>query len=93
MATYPNMPDKHREPALIRPEAYLAYIREIGLYPETPVPEAVIFCFSRRLREYVEARGPGRNGDRYLSFLWIPDEGGGRVGIAQGRGIGGPATA
>jgi uridine phosphorylase len=67
---FPNFPEKHISPAVLTPEAMLAYRQEAGMLPKGSGPENVILCLQRGLPERRTRQHPlkkiGRlNGDLY----------------------------
>ena len=88
---YPNFPNKHREAALITPQAAVAHL--VTEEPPLPYPDAVIFCYQSSLLAHIleqhETISPGRGSYRHLHWLAETEN---RVAVAGGFGVGAPAV-
>lgn len=88
---YPNFPNKHREKALVTPEAAVAHF--VKEPPPLPFPDAVIFCYQSSLLAHIleqhETAGVERGTYRHLHWL---EESENRVAVAGGFGVGAPAV-
>ena len=88
---YPNFPNKHREEALISPEAAVAHLATDP--PPLPFPDAVVFCtqshWLSHILEQHQATSVGQGTYRHLHWL---HETGNRVAVAGGFGAGAPAV-
>lgn len=87
---YPNFSNKHREEALITPEAAVAHF---ALDPPLPFPEAVIFCYQSRLLTHIleqhQVTSVESGTFRHLHWLQETEN---RVAVAGGFGVGAPAA-
>jgi uridine phosphorylase len=91
--SYPNFDGKHDQQSMIEPRRYLEYMKQRGLLPTKPPPEAVILCFQRRLLTYVQTHHVLEPCDGFLTDLGYLVETGRRVAIMGNFGIGAPAAS
>lgn len=88
----PRHPAKHDSPALVTPEAHLAYFQAQQLIPQFAPPAAVIFVYQRWLRDHVLATEQHTAVNLLFGKLWLLDDTAGRIAVCSGFGIGAPVV-
>ena len=90
---YPNFPNKHREEALITPEASLEYFHRNKSASALPPPEAVILCYQSSLLAHIlEQHQTTPTEQGAIVKLHSLNETDNRIAVAGGFGIGAPGA-
>lgn len=89
---FPNFEDKHAEDALFSPSDYFNYLKKEGKYPDFKVPEAVIFCYQRKLLNHVLENHKTTKVDFLIGESYVLDETDGQIVIIGKFGIGAPTV-
>ncbi len=89
----PQLPAKHRSPALFEPIDHLNYFRGLGMAPSGPPPRGVIFCYQRSLLRHIVASEGAMPQSCVVGRLYPLPATGGAVAVAAEFGIGAPAAA
>lgn len=90
---FPLHADKHGEPAIVEPRAYVEYLRGVGRGPDIPPPEGAVLCYDTTLVARLrETHGMRRVRGAMSNYLYVCP---GRtdVVLAGGFGIGAPIAA
>ncbi|NTV64861.1 MAG: nucleoside phosphorylase [Oscillochloris sp.] len=89
----PQLPDKHESPAIFEPIDHLDYFRSMGMAPDGPPPQAVIFCYQRSLLNHILATEQPPTVPCVVGRLYPLPSTDGAIAVASGFGIGAPAAA
>ncbi len=89
---FPNFKSKHTKDSMFTPREYMTYLRKIGKYPSFRPPIGVIFCFQRKLLEYIVKHHKTTKVDAFSGEMYLLDETEGKIAIIGKFGIGSPAV-
>lgn len=90
--SFPNFKNKHGSEALFSPKDFLRYQKEKEKYDKFDPPTGVIFCYSRRLLEYVIENHKVRRVRRFLGDMYLLGETKNKIALVGNFGIGAPAV-
>ena len=89
---FPKFKDKDKQDSLTTPEGFLSYLKRIGKYPKFDPPDGVVFCYSRRLLNYVVENYETKRVEWFAGESYLLEEKGKRLGVIGKFGIGAPAA-
>jgi uridine phosphorylase len=90
---FPNFKNKHSNDSIFSSEDYLDYQRKIGKHNKFELSKGIIFCYSRRLMEYVVKQYKVTKVDSYFGEIYLLNETNNNVGIIGNFGFGAPIVA
>lgn len=90
--SFPNFKNKHEEESLITPQELLKYKKKFGNYPEFNPPKGVIFCYSKRLLNYVIKNHRIRKVKGFYGETYLLEETKDQIALIGKFGIGAPAV-
>lgn len=88
---FPHHPRKHSAPAVVTPARFVRYLHSIGA-PPAPSPSSVVLWFTPHLTKYAIERWGARPVES-IQRLYVRGRGASQIGLAEVRGVGGPALA
>lgn len=91
--SFPNFKNKHSEDAVFNPKEFMDYRKKNGRGPKKKAPEGMIFCYQKKLMEYIIENHEVTLVDNFYGPVYLINETNGRVGIAGNFGIGSPVAA
>jgi len=87
---FPNFKNKHANDSMFSPKDYLDYQKKREKYDKFNPPEGVIFCYSKKLMEYVLENHKTTNVRRFHGEMYLLGETKNKVAIVGKFGIGAP---
>lgn len=90
---FPNFKNKYKEKSLITPQKFLKYERKLNKHPKFESPTGVIFCYSRRLLNFIVKNYKVRKVKGFTGELYLLKETNNKIGIIGNFGIGAPSAA
>ena len=90
--TFPNFKNKHEEESLITPQEFLKYKKTFGNYPEFKPPKGVIFCYSKRLLNYLIKNHRIRKVRGFYGETYLLEEVKDQIALIGKFGVGAPAV-
>jgi uridine phosphorylase len=89
---FPNFKNKHANDSMFSPKDYLDYQRKREKYDSFNPPEGVIFCYSKKLMEYVLENHKVTKVQRFYGEMYLFNETKGKVAIIGKFGSGAPVV-
>ncbi|MFX0114018.1 MAG: nucleoside phosphorylase [Candidatus Hodarchaeota archaeon] len=91
--SFPNFPNKHEKPSLVTPEVFMKYRKKIGRYPTFQPPRSVIFCYDRRLHEYILKNESTKKLEGFFGDFYLLEDTNHEIAVIANFGIGAPIIA
>jgi uridine phosphorylase len=88
--SFPNHPDKHADPSLLRAEDIVAYRRRLGRMPALASMRGALFCLERGLPRRMRWRIPVKSAGSMNATVHTVKKTGGRVAVLTEFGGGSP---
>jgi uridine phosphorylase len=88
--TFPNHPDKHADPSLLRAEDIVAYRGRLGRMPALGSMQSALFCLERGLPRRMRRRIPVKEAGSMNAAVHTVKRSGGRVAVLTEFGGGSP---
>ncbi|MFX1512277.1 MAG: nucleoside phosphorylase [Promethearchaeota archaeon] len=88
--TFPNFPHKQREKALVTPDIFRDYRKELGRYPEYDPPQGVIFVYQSQLMNYIVNNHPVTKVEGFFGDFYLLEDMNKQIGVLGNFGIGAP---
>jgi purine-nucleoside phosphorylase len=91
--SFPNLKNKYKEESLITPQKFLEYERKLNKHPKFEPPTGVIFCYSKRLLNFIVKNYKVKKVEGFNGELYLLKETNNKIGIIGKFGIGAPVAA
>ena len=89
---FPNFKSKHTKDSMFTPGEYMTYLKKRGKYPTFKPPTGVIFCYQRKLMEYILKHHKTTKVDGFNGEMYLLNETEGKIAIIGKFGIGSPVV-
>ena len=88
---FPNLKGKHAKDSMINPEEFMSYKKKIKQYPKYKVPVGVIFCYDKRLMQYLIEKHNAKPVDGFNGMHLLSDTNN-KIAVMGNFGIGAPVA-
>lgn len=89
---FPNFKNKHDKDSMFTPQEFLEYQKKRGKYPKFKPPRGVIFCYSRRLLDYILKNHRVTKVEGFYGEFYLLNETKNQIGVLAKFGIGAPVV-
>ena len=91
--SFPNLKNKYKEEPLFTPKEFLEYKKKLKKHPKFKPPTGVIFCYSKRLLNFVIKNYKVKKADGFGGEFYLLKETNNEIGIIGNFGVGAPIVS
>lgn len=91
--SFPILKNKYKGKSLVTPQKFLEYQKKLNTHPKFKPPLCVIFCYNRRLINYIIKNYKVKKVKGFAGELYLLKEADNKIGIISNFGIGAPIVA